>query len=169
MTMKKLLFASDESRAALILRLGLGLVLFPHGAQKLLGWFGGYGFSGTMGYLTDDVGLPWLIGLSVILLEFAGPLFLVLGLATRITALLIGIQFVGIIFTGHLSHGFFMNWEGDQAGEGFEYHLLVLTLSLALLVQGGGRFALDHWIGKGARLPEAAREATPQPEGPQYA
>ncbi len=142
--MKTLLFHTNESWAAFILRMGLALVLFPHGAQKLPGWFGGYGFSGTMDYFTREVGLPWLIGLLVILLEFFGPLLLVLGLATRPVSLLIGLQFVGIIFAAHASNGFFMNWEGNQAGEGFEYHLLVITLSLALLVQGGGKYALDR-------------------------
>jgi putative oxidoreductase len=166
-TMKKRLIENEGSRAALVIRLGLGLVLFPHGAQKLLGWFGGYGFTGTMEYLTGDVGLPWLLGLGVVLLESAGALLLVLGLTTRITALLIGIQFIGIIFTAHLSNGFFMNWEGTQAGEGFEYHLLVIAMSLALLVQGGGSYSLDQWMGNRIRCSRDAREATHRQKMPQ--
>ncbi|MDO1450249.1 DoxX family protein [Rhodocytophaga aerolata] len=110
------------------------------------------GFSGTMDYLTGEVGLPWLIGLMVILIEFAGSILLLLGLTTRVASLLIIIQFVGFIFTAHVSHGFFMNWEGNQSGEGFEYHLLIISLSLALLIQGGGKYSVDRKIAAGKQF-----------------
>jgi putative oxidoreductase len=124
----------------------LALVIFPHGAQKLLGWFGGYGFSGTMGYFTQTVGLPWIIGFLVIVIEFFAPLLLAAGLLTRASAASLFGLFVGIIFNAHIQHGFFMNWSGNQAGEGFEYHLLVLGMSAALVVSGAGKYATDRYL-----------------------
>ncbi|MFC5409914.1 DoxX family protein [Larkinella bovis] len=130
--------------APLIIRVVLGLVLFPHGAQKLLGWFGGYGFDGTMTFFTETVHLPYWLALSVVLLEFFAPFFLVLGLVTRVMASLVGLLFVGIILTSHLPYGFFMNWYGNQSGEGFEYHLLVLAMTVSLLLSGGGKLSIDN-------------------------
>ena len=136
--------AADATLAPAILRFTLALVMFPHGAQKLLGWFGGYGFTGTMGFLTGQVGLPWLVAFGVVLLEFFGPLLLLVGLGTRLVAAGFVALMVGAIATVHLSHGFFMNWSGQQAGEGFEYHLLVIGLGVALALTGGGRWSLDR-------------------------
>ena len=133
-----------------ILRLGLAVVLFPHGAQKLLGWFGGYGWSGTMGFLTGKIGVPTPVAALVILIEAFGPLLLLLGLLTRPVALGVIAVMLGAISTVHLSNGFFMNWTGAQAGEGFEYHLLVIAMALALLVAGGGSFSADRLLTKGA-------------------
>ena len=130
-----------------VARLVLAVVMFPHGAQKLLGWFGGYGFAGTLGFLTDKMGLPKPLAASVILIEFAAPLLLVAGLGTRFAALGIGAIMIGAIATVHASQGFFMNWSGTQAGEGFEYHLLALGLVAVLLAQGGGRWSLDRRLG----------------------
>jgi putative oxidoreductase len=118
--------------------------MFPHGAQKLLGWCGGYGFSGTLGFLTKQMGLPTPLAAGVILIEFGAPLLLLAGLATRLAAFGIGAIMVGAIATVHASQGFFMNWGGTQAGEGFEYHLLALGLVGVLLIQGGGRLSLDR-------------------------
>ena len=133
-----------------ILRLGLALVLFPHGAQKLLGWFGGYGWSGTMGFLTGKIGLPAPVAALVILIEFGAPLLLLAGIGTRFAALGLGAIMIGAIATVHASNGFFMNWSGAQAGEGFEYHLLVITMALALLVAGGGRLSADRRLTRSA-------------------
>ena len=130
-----------------IVRIAAGLFLMPHGAQKLLGWFGGYGFAGTLGFLTEKVGLPKPLAASVILIEFAAPLLLAAGLGTRFAALGIGAIMIGAIATVHASQGFFMNWSGAQAGEGFEYHLLTLGLVAVLLAQGGGRLSLDRRLG----------------------
>ena len=141
--MKKI-FNTDESTATAILRVILGVILFPHGAQKLFGWFGGYGFSGTMGYLTGAAGLPWIIAFLVIAIEFFGAIALILGFGTRIVAVGIIALFAGIVFTSHLQHGFFMNWAGNQPGEGYEYHLLVIGMALALLVGGAGKWSVDH-------------------------
>ncbi|MBV6440443.1 MAG: DoxX family protein [Haliscomenobacteraceae bacterium CHB4] len=138
-----ILFTSGNDWTGLILRLTLGLIIFPHGAQKLLGWFGGYGFTGTMNFFTGTVHLPWLIGLLVILIEFFGSLFLIAGLGSRLWAIAMIVLMLGIIFTSHVQNGFFINWSGTQAGEGFEYHLFAIGLSLALLFNGSGKFSLD--------------------------
>ena len=140
------LFHTDDSWTGLILRLTLGLVMFPHGAQKLLGWYGGFGFSGTMGFFTETMHLPWLIALLVIIGESFGSVALLLGLLTRFTAASFAVIMVGAIVTTHLTHGFFMNWSGKQAGEGYEYHLLVIGISLALLITGAGKWSVDKVI-----------------------
>jgi len=145
--MKKI-FQTSERNATAILRVVLGLILFPHGAQKLLGWFGGYGFDGTMDFLTGTAGLPWIIAFLVIIIEFFGAIALILGFATRVVAVGIISLFAGIIFTSHLQNGFFMNWAGNQNGEGYEYHLLVIGISLALLVNGAGSWSVDHALQK---------------------
>jgi putative oxidoreductase len=141
-------FASTSGWTGLVLRATIGLVMFPHGAQKLLGWWGGYGLEGTHGFLTQAVGLPSLLAYGVILLEFFGPLALALGFATRYVALgFVGLM-LGAIASVHAPFGFFMNWSGAQAGEGFEYHLLVIGMALALALQGSGRAALDRAIAR---------------------
>lgn len=136
--------------ASLVLRLVLALVIFPHGAQKVLGWFGGYGYRGTMQYFTTQAGLPTLVAFTVLMSEFAGPMLLVLGLGTRLAAVFIAAVMVGAIFKVHKNVGFFMNWTGQQqAGrEGFEYHLLVLAICVALLVTGGGAFSVDGLLAR---------------------
>ncbi len=134
------------SYAPIFIRIALGLVVFPHGAQKLLGWFGGYGFSGTMQFFTDSAGLPWIVALLVILLEFFGALALIIGIGTRYVALAYVFLALGIIFSSHMGNGFFMNWFGAQKGEGIEYHLLWIGMAVSLLISGAGKFSLDHWI-----------------------
>ena len=117
--------------------------MLPHGLQKTLGLFGGQGFSGTMAYFTGQ-GMLAALAFLVILAESAGSLGLIVGLLTRIAALGIGCVMVGAILTVHLPNGFFMNWFGNQKGEGFEYHLLAIGIALALLVGGGGRASIDR-------------------------
>lgn len=136
--------AGEGGTGPLILRLALAGVMLPHGAQKLLGSFGGHGWSGTMGFLTGTVGLPAPLAAAVILLEFFGPLLLLFGLATRPVALAFAGLMIGAIATVHAPNGFFMNWSGTQAGEGFEYHLLAIGTAIALAVQGGGYLSLDR-------------------------
>jgi len=138
------LLSTDRSKTSFAQRVLLGLVMFPHGAQKLLGWFGGYGFTGTMGYFTGTMHFPALLAALVILAEALGSVGLVVGLGTRVAAFGIAAIMVGAVLTTHLSVGFFMNWFGNQPGEGFEYHLLALGLALPLLARGGGAWALDH-------------------------
>ncbi len=142
----RLLFGTGSHWSGTLLRLTLALVMFPHGAQKALGWFGGYGFDGTMGFLTGTVGLPWLVAVLVIAIEFLGPIALALGALTRLAAVGMIAVMVGAVATVHVGNGFSMNWTGAQAGEGFEYHLLVIGMSLALLVAGGGRLSVDGML-----------------------
>lgn len=147
--LEKILRTNDDA-AALVLRLVLAVVIFPHGAQKLLGWFGGNGFSGTMDFFTGTMGIPWIFALLVVLAEFFGSLGLLVGLLTRVAAAGIGMVMAGAVFMVHLPHGFFMNWQGNKAGEGFEFHLLVLAIVVALLIKGGGRWSLDGVLARRA-------------------
>lgn len=140
------LLATDDSTTRLLQRVVLGLVILPHGLQKTVGWFGGGGFEGTMGFLTGGAGLPWIVALTVVAAESVGALALVAGAASRVTALGIAAVMVGAVVTVHLPNGFFMNWAGAQAGEGFEYHLLALALALPLIVKGGGAASIDGWL-----------------------
>ena len=136
--------ATEGDWGATVARVALGAVMLPHGAQKLLGWFGGYGFQATMGFLTTQVGLPYPIALLVILIESFGGLFLVLGLAGRVMAAGVAAVMVGAVVTTHLPNGFFMNWAGTQKGEGFEYHLLALGLALVVMLRGSGAASVDR-------------------------
>lgn len=140
------LFRTDGAWSSLVLRLMLGLVMFPHGAQKLLGWYGGHGFTGTMGFFTETMGLPWIVAFLVIIGEFAGSLGLLAGILTRFAAAGFIVIMLGAIVTAHLPYGFFMNWSGQQQGEGFEYHLLMIGMSAALLIAGGGKWSADRVI-----------------------
>jgi putative oxidoreductase len=144
--MKTAFSGNAHSLAFLAARVFLGIVVFPHGAQKLLGWFGGYGFEGTMQYFTGTVGLPWVLGFGVILLEFFGALALIAGLGTRLLAGAYVLLALGITLTTRVQYGFFMNWFGNQPGEGYEYFLLWLGLAASLALTGGGKYALDALI-----------------------
>lgn len=145
--MKKLIFNTNGNNlAATFSRIALGVVLFAHGSQKLLGWFGGFGFDGTMGFFTDTVGIPWIVGFLVIIIEFFGSLSIILGFATRLWSFAVFVLTIGIIQTVHLQHGFFMNWMGDQKGEGIEFFLLLLALAVSLVISGAGKFSIDSVI-----------------------
>lgn len=126
-----------------VLRAILAFAVFPHGAQKLLGWFGGYGFGGTMGYFTDTMGIPTVLAFGVIVLEFFGPLFLLAGIATRGVALGLAVVLSSAVLMVHIDNGFFMNWFGNQAGEGIEYFILAVGIAAALVVSGAGRWSVD--------------------------
>lgn len=142
------LLRTDDDAVGLILRLMLGVVFFPHGAQKVLGWFGGHGLAGTLGFFTETMGLPLAVAALVIAAEFLGSLGLITGLLTRLAAFGILCVMTGAIFLVHLPHGFFMNWGGNQAGEGFEFHLLAIAIALALMLKGGGRWSLDRLLAR---------------------
>lgn len=144
--MKSKIFQTNNDWTGVVTRLTIGIVLFPHGLQKMLGWFGGYGFNGTMDFFTGTVHLPWIIGFLVISIEFFGPLFFMVGFASRIWSVFTIILFLGIISTSHLANGFFMNWFGNQKGEGYEFHLLMIGLSIATLINGSGKYSLDAMI-----------------------
>jgi putative oxidoreductase len=143
LTLRRLL-STDNTTAAAIIRLVLGAVILPHGLQKTIGLFGGYGFGGTMGFFTTTLGLPSLVAFLVIIAESLGALSLIIGFATRFCAASIAVVMVGAIFMVHLDNGFFMNWFGAQKGEGFEYHLLIIGMALSLVISGAGRFSIDH-------------------------
>lgn len=143
------LIRTTDDGAATILRLMLGIVFFPHGAQKVLGWFGGYGFNATLQGMSKM--LPaWLVVL-VMLAEFGGSLGLIVGFLTRIAAFGIGCVMVGAILTVHGKFGFFMNWAGKQPGEGFEYHLIVIAVVVALMIRGGGAASVDRALTRADR------------------
>lgn len=131
-----------------IVRLTVGLVLLPHGAQSMLGLFGGYGFNGTLDFLTTQMGLPWLVAFFVPIIEFIGSISLIIGFASRLWSIAIIFLFIGIIFTTQLENGFFMNWFGTQNGEGFEYSLLLIGTSIAVLTSGSGKYSIDNLLNK---------------------
>lgn len=133
---------TNASWSNLILRAVLGLVMFPHGAQKVLGWYGGYGISGTLGYF-NSAGIPTFLGVLVLVAEFAGSIALVFGFATRIAALGVASVLTVAALMMHRSF-FFMNWSGQQSGEGFEYHLLAVAMAVVLMIGGAGRFSVDR-------------------------
>ena len=129
----------------LVLRLTLAVVMFAHGAQKVLGWFGGSGLRGTLDLLQKS-GVSWPVAVLTIMAEFLGPLGLAVGLLTRVAALGIAVVMLGAILTVHRQHGFFMNWYGNEQAEGFEYHLLAIGLAVALVLDGAGAWSLDALI-----------------------
>ena len=138
------LVRSRPSKVGPILRIALAVAIWPHGAQKLLGWFGGPGFEGAMAQLTGFFGLPELIAFLVIAIEFFGPIALALGFLSRVAAAGVAAVMVGAVATTHWTNGFFMNWTGGQAGEGFEYHVLAVAIALAVMVMGSGVLSVDR-------------------------
>ncbi len=146
--MRKLLSTSNDFTLTVV-RLIMGIVFFAHGAQKMLGWFGGYGFHGTMGFFTQQMGIPAPLAFLAICAEFFGGLGLIFGLLTRIAAFGIMVNMLVAIMTVHRFNGLFMNWYGNQKGEGYEYHLLALALGLVLLIKGAGAFSLDRLLSRG--------------------
>jgi len=142
---RKISFSKINSPAlgSLAARIAIAAILFPHGAQKLLGWWGGLGYQGSMAYFTGTVGLPYIIGLLVIMIEFIAPIFLILGFFTRLSAVAVLIVMAGIVVSVQNQY-FFMNWFGTQKGEGMEFFLLMMGLCLVCILNGGGPFALDR-------------------------
>jgi len=138
------LTATDNDTAITIVRLVLGVVFFAHGAQKMLGWFGGYGFSGTMGFFTGVMHIPALFAFLAIAAEFFGGLGLIFGCLTRIAAAGIFVNMLVAIAMVHHQFGFFMNWTGTQKGEGYEYHLLTLAITAFLMIRGAGAASIDR-------------------------
>ncbi|MNT23566.1 putative oxidoreductase MhqP [compost metagenome] len=142
--MKYLIFKTNNDWTGLITRLTVGLIMLPHGAQKVFGWFNGPGYTNEMSFFTETLNLPWLIAFLVIAIEFAGSVSLIIGFASRIWSIAMIVLFIGIICTAHLEHGFFMNWFGNQKGEGYEYHLLIIGLSLTTIINGSGKYSVDE-------------------------
>lgn len=141
--MWKKLISTDNDAATMVIRIMLGIVFFPHGMQKLLGWFGGYGFTGSMGFFTDTLQIPAVFAFLAIMAEGLGSLGLITGFLTRVAAFGVGVNMVVAVYMLHWQHGFFMNWFGNQKGEGFEFHLLVIAMAVALIIKGGGALSID--------------------------
>lgn len=156
--MLKKLIATRPDAGVLIARLTLGLIMFPHGAQHALGWFGGYGFTGTLGWMTKTLGFPAPLAALAIVVELVAPFALVFGLVGRLGAFGIAGLMLGALST-HAPNGFFMNWFGSlpAGSEGFEYHLLALSLTAVVIINGSGSFSLDRRL---ARREEHATAAT---------
>jgi putative oxidoreductase len=146
--MFKKLTATTDDPVLTILRLVLGIVFFFHGAQKMLGWFGGYGFSGTMNFFTHNMGIPAVFAFLAIAAEFFGSMGLIVGLLARVAASGIIVNMLVAIAMVHRSNGISMNWSGQQKGEGYEFHLLAISIALAVLIRGAGAFSIDRMIGK---------------------
>jgi len=139
----RLIHTSDDAALAL-LRVVLGVVFFAHGAQKMLGWFGGAGYAGTMSMFTHNLGIPAVFAVLAILAEFLGGIGLILGFLSRIAAFAIAVNMLVAVFLVHLPNGFFMNWTGNKGGEGFEYHLLAIVIALTVMVRGAGAVSVDR-------------------------
>jgi putative oxidoreductase len=152
------LFKTSDDRSLTFLRLLLAIVIFPHGAQKVLGWYGGYGLDGTLGYMTNNLGIPAIFAALAIIAEFLGPLGLALGLLTRVAAFGVLSVMTTAALLVHLPNGFFMNWSGQQAGEGFEYHLLAGAIALVLTIKGGGAYAVDQVVAERLEAPKGTAQ-----------
>jgi len=147
---KKLIQTNDDV-AVLVLRLMLGIVFFPHGMQKLFGSFGGPGFSGMMGMFTDNMGIPAVFAFLAIMAEGLGSLALITGLLTRVAAFGVAVNMAVAVYMLHWQNGFFMNWFGNQKGEGYEFHILVIAIAVALMIKGGGKWSADKSIEDGLK------------------
>jgi putative oxidoreductase len=144
----KWFFGTEGSWQNLIIRISLGIVMFPHGAMKLFGWFGGNGFWATLAAFSQNYHIPAFFILLVIAAESLGALGLIVGFATRLWAFGIFCNMIWAVHLVHWQNGFFMNWFGKQRGEGFEYHLLAIGMALALMIGGGGRMSLDKTMAR---------------------
>lgn len=140
------LFQTRADVAPAIARIALGVAMLPHGLQKTVGWFGGYGFTGTMNWFTGTMNVPWILGFAAIAAESLGALALIIGFASRVSALGIAAVLGVAVTTMHWQHGFFMNWFGNQKGEGIEYFILGLALAAIVAVSGGGAYSVDRAI-----------------------
>ena len=139
---------TNDEVACLVLRVLLAVVFFAHGAQKVLGWFGGRGLEATMAYFTKVQHIPVEFAVLAIAAEFLGPIALFVGFLTRLAAFAIAVEMAVAVYLVHLKFGFFINWSGKQPGEGFEYHILVFAITIALMVNGSGRWSIDRMISR---------------------
>jgi putative oxidoreductase len=141
--MKQLILNSSLDWVSIILRLTTGFIMLPHGFQKAFGFFGGFGFKASMHYFTVTMNLPWVISFAVIFFEVIGSIGLIAGAFSRIWAFGLIIVMMGAIITTNGKNGLFMNWYGNQSGEGYEYHLLFIGICLAIVICGSGKFSID--------------------------
>jgi putative oxidoreductase len=153
------LFRTENDWALLIARLVLGGLFFIHGSQIAFGWFGGHGFHTTMNSFVQDLGVPAPIVFLVIAAEFAGGGAMVIGLLARLDAFGIICVMVGAISKVHINNGLFMNWEGNQRGEGYEYHLLAIALAAVILIKGAGALSIDRLLTRSRAVPPPPQKA----------
>jgi len=155
---RKIIRTSDD-KVLTLMRLLLAIVVFPHGAQKVLGWFGGFGFSGTYGFLTQQMHIPAALALLVFAAEFLGPIGLFFGFLGRIAAFGIAVDFLVAALMVHRPNGFFMNWSGQQKGEGVEFFILAIGIAIAIMIGGSGAWSIDGALARKDQLSE-----TPKPD-----
>jgi putative oxidoreductase len=144
--MKEKFFYTGDHWTGFITRVTLGLLMLPHGLQKTFGMFGGYGFSGTMGWFTGSMHLPWLLAAFIIMAEFIGAIALIAGVATRFWAFTMIPLMIGAVLMVHISNGWFMDWNGAMNGEGYEYHIAIIALAVIVMLNGGGRYSVDRLL-----------------------
>lgn len=137
---------TGDDKILTVLRLALAIVVFPHGAQKVLGWFGGFGFAGTYGFLTQQMHIPAPLALLVFVAEFLAPIGLFVGFVSRVAAFGIAVDFLVALFLVHLPNGFFMNWSGQQKGEGIEFFFLAIGIAIAIMIGGSGAWSIDRTL-----------------------
>jgi putative oxidoreductase len=130
----------------LIVRVFLGIVIGAHGAQKLLGWFDGFGFASSMDFFTETIGLPGVLGFLIILAESLGMVALIVGLFSRVMAAGLIVIMTGAIITVQAQFGFFMNWFGNKGGEGIEFSLLTIAMAIVVVLNGSGIYSFDHLL-----------------------
>ena len=146
--MWKRIIQSGNEPTLFILRIVLGIVMLGHGLQKTFGWFEGFGWTNTIKYFTQQVGLPSFLGAIIILIESLGAVLLIIGLAGRINAALMFIVIAGAFFVDHLPNGFFMNWYGTHKGEGYEFDILFWGIAIVIIIKGSGKWSVDKWLQK---------------------
>jgi putative oxidoreductase len=164
------LVATDRDAASFVARLILGFVMFPHGAQHALGWFGGYGFHGTLGWMTGTLGIPAFLAGVAIVTELVAPVALVIGLCGRLAAT--GIFALMLVAAStHVANGFFMNWFGTlkPGSEGFEYHLLAMTAAMVVVIRGSGALSVDYLLSRRPRQPQYRGAVLTAAESPRHA
>jgi putative oxidoreductase len=141
--MKTFIIETSDHWVGVVLRLTAGFIMLPHGLQKLMGLYGGNGFSNTVAYFTNNMKLPWMVAVAIILAESIGSVLMIAGAFTRLWAVAFIAIMLGAITTTNAKNGLFMNWYGTQSGEGYEYHVLMIGICVALVIAGSGRFSLD--------------------------
>lgn len=146
--MRNKILVTDNDITLTILRVILGIVLLGHGLQKAFGLFGGFGWTNTIHYFTGTAGIPAWLGGIVIIIETLGAVLLILGFAGRLNALLMIAVIIGAFFVDHISNGFFMNWLGNQKGEGYEFDILFIAMAVVLTIKGSGKFSVDRLLSK---------------------
>jgi putative oxidoreductase len=140
------LFSTDPDWTLTAIRVTLGVVFFAHGAQKVLGWFGGAGLQGTLRTMHDHLHLPIPVAFLAVMSEFLGGAGLIVGLLGRVAAVGVCATMLSAIVMVHWRNGLFMNWFGDRKGHGIEYHLLAIALAVAIVIRGSGALSLDRLL-----------------------